>query len=499
MTSGFAEYSNYDGLGLAELVRRREISTAEILEEAIARIEELNPKLNAVIYRAYDSAREACANGLPHGPFIGLPLLLKDLFTQCTGMPLRSGSRFHRNYVSDSDAELVRRFRNAGAQILGKTNTPEYGLMPVTEPELCGPTRNPWDLSRTSGGSSGGSAAAVASRMVPMAHGNDGAGSIRIPASCCGVFGLKPTRGRNPTGPELQEFWGGFTCDHVLTRSVRDSAAMLDATAGPDIGAPYYLPEPECNYLEEVERQPKKLRIAFTSEPFLPSTVHRDCIAALDDAVQLCRGFGHELVEASPDVDRQTGALAFLTIVCGQVRGEIELAESLFGRKATYRDFEPETWAVGLLGKHSRASDYVKAVQTLQRSSRDTARFFKDYDLLLTPTLASPPPTTGSLKASGIQAWAVKFLGELNSPGLVDALAGIDSLAQEVFRFIPFTPLFNATGQPAMSVPLYWNDEGLPVGVQFVGRFGDEATLFQLAGQLERARPWSDRRPPVCA
>ena len=499
MGARFAEYGDYDGLGLAELVRRGEITPREILEEAISRIDGLNPDLNAVIYHACDEARNACAEALPGGPFTGVPLLLKDLRAECAGMPLHCGSRFHRGYVSQHDSELVKRFKSAGAAILGKTNTPEYGLMPVTEPELYGPTRNPWDLSRTPGGSSGGSAAAVGAGMVPIAHGSDGAGSIRIPASCCGVFGLKPTRGRNSCGDDFHESWGGLACEHVLTRSVRDSAAMLDATAAPQVDAPYYLPPRERPFLQEVEREPGRLRIAFTSKPFLPSAVHADCRAALDDAVELCRDLGHDPVEASPEIDTEAGAAAFLTIVCCQVHRRIELAASLMDRKPTFRDFEPETWALNLLGRRCRASEYLKAVQTLQRTARDAVRFFNEYDVLLTPTLSSPPAPIGSLKPDGVQALAVRFLGELNSPGLIEAFANMRALSREVFKAIPFTPPFNATGQPAMSVPLYWNDEGLPIGVQFVGRFSDEATLFRLAGQLERARPWFHRRPRVPA
>jgi amidase len=495
--SGFHEYEEYDGLGLAELVHRKKVKPGELLDEAISRIEKHNPQINAVIHKMYDAAR-AAAGSLPDGPFKGVPFLLKDLLSPCAGAPMCSGSRFYRDYVPDYDGEMVTRFKAAGLVILGKTNTPEFGLLPVTEPELFGPSNNPWDLTRTTGGSSGGSGAAVGARMVPLAHGGDGGGSIRIPASCCGVFGLKPTRGRNPIGPDRGEAWHGLVCEHVLTRSVRDSAAMLDATSGPDVGAPYYAPSPTYPFLKEVGRNPGKLRIAFTAQPFLPGVVHPDCIKGLEATVKLCQGLGHELAEAAPQIDGQAFATAFLTMVCGETRADMEEGEVLVGRKATYGDFEPSTWALGLLGRQTNSAEFSRAIRLLHLCSRQIGHFFEEYDVLLTPTLASPPVVTGALQPQGTEALALKVLGSINAGGLINALAGIEALAAQVFEFIPFTPVFNATGQPAMSVPLYWNEEGLPIGMHFVGRFGDEATLFRLAGQLEKASPWFDRKPPIC-
>jgi amidase len=494
----FSDYEQYDGLGLAELVRKKEVKPSELVEAAINRIEKLNPQLNAVIHKTYDQAREAAEGELPNGAFRGIPFLLKDLMAVYAGAPLRSGSRFYQGFVPDSDNEIVRRYKAAGLIVVGKTNTPEFGLMPVTEPELFGPSNNPWDLTRTPGGSSGGSAAAVAARLVPLAHGNDGGGSIRIPASCCGLFGLKPTRGRNPLGPYIGEAWHGLACDHVLTRSVRDSAAMLDATAGPDVGAPYYAPPPSRPLLDEVGTNPGKLRIAFTAKPFLSDFVHEDCTKGLEATVQLCQDLGHQVVEATPQIDGQAFVRAFLAMVCGETRAEIEEAEMFLGRKATTRDFEPATWVVGLLGKQIRASELSRAIRLLQRSARQIGQFFEDYDLLLTPTLAMPPVTTGALQPHGAEAFAIKLLGGLNAGGLISTLGGIEAKTDKLFEFIPYTPLFNVTGQPAMSVPLYWNDEGLPIGMHFVGRYADEATLFRLAGQLEQAKPWFDRIPPIC-
>jgi amidase len=497
--SGFSDYGKYDGLGLVELVRKKEVKPRELVEEAISRIEKLNPQLNAVIYKMYELARKAADGDLPDGSFKGVPFLMKDIIAAYAGVPLTNGSRFFKNFVPDHDSELTKRFKAAGLIVVGKTNTPEFGLVPITEPELFGPTNNPWDLSRTPGGSSGGSAAAVAARMVPLAHGADGGGSIRIPASCCGVFGLKPTRGRTPNGPDFGELWRGLACSHVLTRSVRDSAAILDATAGPDIGAPYYAVPPTRPFLSEVGVDPGKLYIAFTSKPFLGGVVDKDCVNGLETTARLCQDLGHEVVEAAPQINGEAFAKAFMTIVCVETRATIEEAEVLLNRKASFKDFEPSTWALGLLGRRCRAAELSKSLNLAQLTARQIGGFFKKYDVLLTPTLAMPPVATGELQPKGMRAVAMKLLGSLNAAGLINTLSGIDALAQNVFGFIPYTPLFNGTGQPAMSVPLYWNDAGLPIGMQFVGRYGDEATLFRLAGQLEKARPWSERIPRICA
>ncbi len=495
---GFTAYDRYDGLGLAELVRRKKISPVELVEEAIRRIETVNPQINAVIHPMYDLARRQVQQGLPEGPFQGVPFLLKDLLVYSAGVPTSSGSRFFRDFIPDHDSEIVRRYRAAGVVILGKTNTPELGLVPYTEPALFGPSRNPWNLTRTPGGSSGGSGAAVAARLVPIAHGNDGGGSIRIPASCCGVFGLKPTRGRIPIGPDIGEAWRGMAIHHVLTLSVRDSAAMLDATAGPDVGAPYIIPPPERPFLEEVRRDPGRLRIAFTSRPLLPGTVHPDCVRGVEETARLCQELGHDVEEAAPQIEGHAFARDFLTMVCAETRAEIVEGEALTGKKARFGEFEPATWALVLLGEQISAGEYSCALRSLQRAARQVGAFFEKYDVLLTPTLATPPMEIGWLQPTGVRAFALKLLGSLNAGALLNKLAGIEALAEEVFAFIPFTPVFNVTGQPAMSVPLVWNDEGLPIGMHFVARFGEEATLFRLAGQLERARPWFDRRPPVC-
>ena len=497
--AGFSEYGSYDAVGLAELVQRKEVSALELVESAIERIENLNPQLNAVIHKMYDRARETAQGQLPEGPFTGVPFLLKDLLAAYAGEPLTSASRFYLGWVPDHHYELVSRFLKSGVIVLGKTNTPEFGLVPTTEPEVFGPTLNPWDTGRTPGGSSGGSAAAVASRIVPMAHGNDGGGSIRIPASCCGVFGLKPTRGLNPSGPDEGEFWRGFACDHVLTRSVRDSAAMLDATCGPDAGAYYYTPPPERPFVEEVGVEPGRMRIGYTAETLISSAkAHPDCVTALEDAVGLLKDLGHEVIEARLAYDGPAFAQAMLMMIAAETWGDIKDAGENVGRKPRAGDFEDATWLLQVLGKTFSAGEYVSAVRTLQRIARKVSAFLNDYDAFLQPTLAAPPVTLGSLLPKGAERIAQRILGRLSLGGVVKALGAIDKVADQVFAFMPYTPLFNATGQPSMSVPLYWNKESLPVGVMFTGRFGGEATLFRLAGQLEKARPWADRKPPIC-
>jgi len=460
--AGFSDYGEYDGLGLAELVRRGEVTPGELVEEAISRIEKLNPHLNAVIHKMYDLARKAAEGELPDGPFKGVPFLLKDMGAAYAGVPMRCGSRFLNDYVPDYDSELVKRYKAAGVIVVGKTNLPELALSTVTEPELFGPTNNPWDLTRTPGGSSGGAAAAVSARIVPLAHGSDGGGSIRIPSSCCGLFGLKPTRGRNPAGPDLGQAWHGLLVEHVLTRTVRDSAAMLDATAGPDVGAPYYAPPPSRPFLDEVGTEPGRLRIAFTSGPVGASAAHGDCLQGLETTAQLCRELGHELIEATPDVDMWD---ALVKMVDGEILADVKEAESRLGRTAAPSDFDPNTWEAISRARQLTAAEFCIAVRTVHRCARQIGQFFGGYDVLLTPTLGMPPVTTG---------W------------------------QGAKNYLLFTPWANVTGQPAMSVPLHWNDEGLPIGMQLLGRYADEATLFRLAGQLERARPWADRIPPLC-
>lgn len=461
-----------DATAQAELVRAKEVKPIELVEDAIERIDHLNPTLNAVILQMYDYAREAAAGKLPNGPFAGVPFLLKDIFAFFAGHRIAHGSQLMQNFVPDHDSELVVRLKRAGLIILGRTNVPEFGILPTTEPHLYGPCKNPWDVTRTTGGSSGGSAAAVAAGMVPMAHANDGGGSIRIPASCCGVFGLKPTRARNPMGPDFGDILSGTVVEHAVTRSVRDSAALLDATAGPDVGDPYWAPPLTRPFLQEVGQDPGKLHIAYTTKPINDAPVHADCIRAVENTAKLCADLGHEVEEAAPAIFVEPLVNAFLVLYSAGCA----LSVKLLGGS---RDLvEPLTWALHEMGNQHSATDYLVALQTLQAVSRQVANFFLKYDVLLTPTVLEPPVP----------------LGTFDSPS-DDPLAGL----YRATEFIGFTPLCNITGQPAMSVPLFWNEDNLPIGSHFIGRFGDEATLFRLAAQLEAARPWAEKRPPVSA
>lgn len=493
------EYDALDGLAMAARVRAGDCTPAELVEAALARVDARNPALNAVVRRLDADARGAAAQVDPAAPFAGVPMLVKDLQATLAGVPTSNATRWLRDLPMPHDSALVARYRAAGAVIVGRSNTPEFGLTPYTESATLGPARNPWDPARTPGGSSGGSGAAVAARIVPIGHGGDGGGSLRIPASCNGIFGLKPTRGRVPTGPDLSDVWRGFAQEHVLTVSVRDSAAMLDATAGEDEGPSIACPAQERPFLDEVAFDPGRLRIAFTAHPFFGRDVHPDCRAALDDAVALLASLGHDVREAAPPVDGASLARDFLTVVAAEARADIEWAAGLVGRAPSLDGFEPATWALGLLGRHFRASDYANAVRRLQVATRTVGRFMRDHDVLVTPTLGTPPFVIGALQPTAPERAALTLLGRLGLGRVLEAAGLLDQTIEKVFGFIPYTPLFNCTGQPAMSVPLFWNAQGLPIGTQVVGRFGDEATLFRLAAQLERARPWAGRMPPGLA
>jgi amidase len=475
---GYEELSFLDATDMAKLIRKKEIQPRELLEITIEKIEKINPQLNAVVTPMYDEARRALSEPLADAPFAGVPFLIKDLVASYKGVRMTSGTKNLQHFIPDHDSELVSRYKKAGLIVVGKTNTPELGLMPTTEPRLFGHCRNPWNLERTPGGSSGGSAAAVASGMVPVAHGSDGGGSIRIPASCCGLFGLKPTRGRNSLGPDSGNTMSGLAAEHVLTRSVRDSAAILDATRGYVPGDPYFAPEPARPYIKEVGKNPGRLRIAYMSQTLRGEKIDDDCVKSLLDAVALCSSLGHELVEKSLPVDGKSMAKAFSVIWMASCVYKVESIANTTGKKSSAEQYEPLTWGIYERGGKITAADYLFAVETIQKVSRDVALFFLDCDVFMTPTLGEPPVTLGTFDSTA-----------------EDPLQGWRRSAQ----FSPFTSLSNATGKPAMSVPLYWNEEGLPIGTHFMGRFGDEATLFRLASQLEEARPWQKRRPPISA
>ncbi len=495
----FKEYDQYDGLGLAELVKQKEISAAELCEEAIFRIERVNPVLNAVVTPTYDLARQAVQANLPDGPFSGVPFLLKDFLADLAGVPQTMGSRSCKNYIPTRDSELVKRYKQAGLVILGKTNVPEFGLLGITEPELHGPTRNPWNTDHTPGGSSGGSAAAVAGGMVPLASASDGAGSIRIPASCCGLFGLKVTRDRTPNGPPHGRNWQGAIVEHVVSRTVRDSAAILDATHGADEGAPFVIPPPQQPYHQEIRQSPGCLRIAFNTQSPIDTGVHAECIRAVEQTVGLLVELGHEVEEARPEVDGQALARGLIILYSGEVAALMEDLKHLLGRKVKRSDVETLTWTMALLGRSFSAGHFVKAKREWELAARMMGRFHETYDLYLTPTMAYPPVKIGELAPKPIEMALLKVINTLGLGSLLITSGEIDKLAVKNLSKTPFNQLANFTGQPAMSVPLYWTSDGLPCGVQFMGRYGDEATLVRLASQLENAQPWFDKRPPIFA
>lgn len=477
--TGLTELASLDATAQADLVRRREVTAPELLEAAIARVEKVNPAINAVVLKMYEQARAAARAPLPAGPLSGVPFLVKDFLAEYAGVPFTEGTAYLGNYVPAEDSELVRRYKRAGLVFFGKTNTPELAVGPTTEPRLFGPTRNPWDTGRTAGGSSGGAAAAVASGMVPMAHGNDAGGSIRVPAACCGVFGLKPSRARVPLGPHYGDLMSGLVAEHALTRSVRDSAALLDAVSGPALGDPYWAPPPARPFAAEIGTPPGKLRIAFSRRTLAGAEISPHCVAAVEDAARLCAHLGHEVVEAMPKIDAERFFLAFTSVLSAGFSWAIDDWARRLGRAPSEDLFEPFVWAFTGRGRQITAPQYLLAVQDLQRISRTIAHFFADHDVWLTPMLGEPPVALGTFAYR----------------------AGTDpfELRRKMARFTPFSYFANATGQPAMAVPTYWTAEGLPVGNQYIGRFGDEATLFRLAAQIEAARPWTRRQPPVWA
>jgi Asp-tRNA(Asn)/Glu-tRNA(Gln) amidotransferase A subunit family amidase len=472
--SGFAEYERYDALGLADLVRRRQVTPDELLDAALARMAARNPTINAVVMPLEEYARNAIAAGLPEGPFRGVPYLMKDLTASIAGVAMTRGSRFFADAPpAAADGEHVARLKRAGLVIFGRTNTCELGLSLTCEPQLHGPTKNPWDPSRISGGSSGGAAAATAARIVPMAHATDGFGSIRAPAACCGLVGLKPTRGRNTMAPFLGEGLGGLACEHAVTLSVRDCAALLDATAGPGAGDPYAAPPRARPYLSEVGADAGRLRIAFTRKAPNGSKVSADSLGLLDATARLCAELGHHVEEVDPTLDADQIVPTFLTLIAANTVVNL-LGHPTKGRGPEPGEVEKLTWAMYERGQRVTGAEYVRATQTAHRLGRQMAAFHEKHDVLLTPGLAGP---------------AVKL-------GWIDMM--LEDAAEywrRVFTFSPFTVWFNLTGQPAMMLPLGMNEAGLPLATQLVGRFGDESTLFRLAGQLEAARPWFDRKP----
>jgi len=478
------ELANLDATAQAELIRRREVTPLELVDIAIAAIEELNPQLNAVITPLFDKGRALARSGsIPDGPFRGVPFLLKDLGAVSRGDPIYSGMRLLRDlhFVAPHDTYLAAKFKAAGFITLGKTNTPELGMNGTTEPEAFGPSRNPWDPSRSTGGSSGGAAAAVAARMVPVAHATDAAGSIRMPASECGLLGLKPSRGRVSRGPDIGEALHGLSIEGVVSRSARDTAGVLDTIAGNMPGDPYATPPRRRPFIQEVESDPGPLRIGFMRRsPEGGVSLHLDCVAAVEDVARLIDSFGHRVEESHPAALDEAAFSGYLTDVVGShTAAALASIGDRLGRELNAADVELWTWVLAERGQGLSAAQYLAAIQWLQVWSRRVAQWWTDgFDLLLTPTIAEPPPPLGTLIAmreDPARGWA------------------------RLMDLMQFTPAYNVSGQPAVSLPLYWNASGLPIGVQLVAPFGREDLLIQIASQLEQARPWTHRKPPICA
>ena len=468
-----AEYITYDGLGIAELIRNREISREEALKCAMDAAELLNPEINAIIELFPEPLAASDDAG---APFSGVPFLIKDLALHAEGVLNEMGSRLAQGIRAQHDTDLMKRFRQAGLRTIGRASTPEFGYCPTTEPVVNGPSRNPWDLSRMPGGSSGATAASVAAGIVPLAHANDGGGSIRIPASCCGLVGLKPSRGRVPNGPDSAEPLSGLAVEFAVTRTVRDAAALLDAVKGPGIGDPFEIPIPGETYASSMLKDAGSLKIAWMNEPWSGVEIDGEVRDTIPKTAQLCEELGHQVTEARPPLDWEHFFEATVVLWAANLAVFIDYAAMLTGRPVDEDHLEATVLACYREGKQIKAETLLRAQAAANQVCRGIGRFFQEYDILLTPTVAQPPLPLGVINA--------------NDPGL-DARAW----SMRTFEFCPFTPLFNTTGQPAISLPLHRSSANLPLGVQFAGRYGAEHTLLQLARQLEQAAPWPLNAP----
>jgi Asp-tRNA(Asn)/Glu-tRNA(Gln) amidotransferase A subunit family amidase len=471
----FEEYRKHDAISLAGLVAKREVDTREVLETAIARAEQINPAINAIVHKQYDQSRQAVAAGLPDGPLKGVPYLIKDLGFFETGEPATFGSRLFKDFVADHDSAYVTRCKKAGLVFMGRSSSPEFGLNPNTEPRLYGSCHNPWNLEYSAGGSSGGAAAAVSAGILPVAHATDGGGSIRIPAAQCGLFGLKPSRGRVSMAPDAGEGWGGLSTGHVVSRSVRDSALMLDCTAGPEPGDPYAVPVNERSFLEAIARPPRPLKIALMLRDHRGAKLHPECLKAVQSAAKLCVDLGHNVEEADPGLDMVALRPLNSRISAANTARSCTIRWRALGREPKADDVEAVTWAVCQRGLKVSGVEYIEAIAAAHAAGRKMAAFLSSYDVILSTTLAGPPPELGYFDQNG----------------------DVQTFTERVTEYLSVTPLHNATGTPAMSVPLHWTADGLPVGVHFAGRYGEESTLLALAAQLETAQPWFDRVPSL--
>lgn len=473
-------YDVSDAVALADRVRRGDVSPGELLDEALKRVEALNPSLNAVTMIREEVARRLIAEGVPQGPLAGVPFLLKDLGAEAIDFPSNNGSRLFADTRYAKDSAIYARLKAAGLVTFGRTTSPEGGIGPTTESAVYGgPTRNPWNLERTSGGSSGGAGAAVASGILPVAHGSDGGGSVRIPASSCGLFGFKATRARLPDGPYVGEGWAGMAIDGFLTRSVRDTAVLLDATHGPDLGAPYVAPPLEGTFRQALDRQDKRLRIAFATTSLTGEAIDSECRAAVEHAARLLADLGHEVEEALPAADTSGMMAAWTKIVACGTALSIDAAVRRRGRPLGADDIENVARSAIAYARTVSGSEYLEAINKVHAYGREMAAFFERHDVLLTATLAEPPAPIGRFDHT-----AEDYVDYRMGPG-------------RVFAYSPFTAAFNASGQPAASVPLHWTADGLPVGIHLAAAFGRDEMLLGLCARIEEGRPWFDRRPPV--
>lgn len=482
----------YDGIGLAQLLKNKEISAEELLESVILRIEKVNPSINAVIYKMYEKAKKELEKGVS-GEFAGVPILLKNITQEVKGEPITSGSKALKNYIAKQDSEFVKRLRKTGVLFVGYTNVPELALMGITEPTFYGPTKNPWNLAYTPGGSSGGSAAAVAAGIVPIAGANDGGGSIRIPAAYCGLFGLKPTRGRTPAGKTSGRHWQGAAVDHVITKTVRDSALMLDLVKGYEKGAAFHAPPMEGNYYQ-LSQTPisNKLKIAFSVNSPIGTEVHPECKKAVLKTAKLLESMGHEVVEKDAPVDGKKLAKSYITLYFGEVAASFKNMEETLGRKVKMDDVEPTTWLLGLLGKATSADEWVLSMREWDNAAFMMEEFHETYDLYMTPATAFPPAKIGELAISSREEKLIRLVHTFKLGSIVKKSSLVNEMIENSLKRTPFTQLANLTGQPAMSVPLHLTKDGLPIGVQFVAAEGREDLLFQLAGTLEKTELWVD-------
>lgn len=486
---------SFDGLGLAELVKRKEVTPKELVEEAIQLIEALNPELNAVIHKRYESALKEAESHTLEGPFSGVPILLKDVNQEMKDEPMTFGSKAYQKFRAAEDSMFVRLLKESGVQIVGQTNVPELALTAVTESEQYGPARNPWNPAFTPGGSSGGAAVAVATGMVPIAGASDGGGSIRIPAAYTGLFGLKPTRGRTPVGPQLGRHWQGASASHVLSRTVRDSAAMLDSLTHHEKGGAFHVPRPSSSFLEALKIPLKKgRRFAYSLRSPLGTEVNEDCKRAVLETIKLLESMGHIVEEKNAPVDGKKLAKSYIMMYFGEVNAQLNELQPLLGRKVKRSDVEDVTWLMYSFGKTLSAGEFVAGLKEWDRAAYQMEAFHETYDFYVTPTTALPQAQIGELALKNSEKTLVSLVDKWGMSKLLNKIGVVDTMIETSLKRTPFTQLANLTGQPAMSLPMSMTSQGLPLGVQVLAARGQEAALYQLAGELEQSKQWIDSK-----